>query len=325
MLQSHQLNHFYYKSLPWLTPRRFRHPLSDIDIIKPIFLLGTQGGGLTLLSRILHRSQNAVYCNGNADFWAGRDEMQNVGFRHLPKELRLGTAGDYDIIHPEASNAGGFLYATDECFDDFRLTEKDYTPENAFKIRNLIKTYIRAYAKDIQAARFIDKSQSYSLKVPWLKKCFPDAKFVIFSRNPYAICSRNLSNEVERIQKGWNRPNLTQERLLSLKSQHWLKTFETLFSDLKKEEHVFMPFETFLENPKDSLKTILNYCELPWDENLLPAKHHTVPRGSVSLEKWFPMQKVPNQKHLEGLNDLHKDIIASIVNPLAKTMGYKIP
>lgn len=49
-------------------------------IQRPIFLLGSQSGGLTLLARILRRHASLVYCTGNSRYWAGSDEMQNVAF-----------------------------------------------------------------------------------------------------------------------------------------------------------------------------------------------------------------------------------------------------
>ena len=80
----HKLNELFWHLKPSFTPRRIYLPLSKINIKKPIFILGVQGGGLTIVSRILHRHSKVIYCNGNSKFWAGRDEMQNNAFKSIP-------------------------------------------------------------------------------------------------------------------------------------------------------------------------------------------------------------------------------------------------
>jgi len=68
-------------------PRRLIHTRYGQSIDRPIFLLGVQGGGLTLVARMLRRHPYAVSVTGNSTYWAGPDEMQNVMGPYLPGEL----------------------------------------------------------------------------------------------------------------------------------------------------------------------------------------------------------------------------------------------
>ena len=65
-----KLNQIYWDLKPVISLRKISYKLKDINVNKPIFILGTQGGGLTLISRILHRHPDTVYCSGNSKFWA---------------------------------------------------------------------------------------------------------------------------------------------------------------------------------------------------------------------------------------------------------------
>ena len=75
----------------WRWDPRFRRG-ADVAIDRPIFLLGTQGAGLTLLSRILRRHPLVVGATGGHRYWAGADEGQNVFAGALPPHSRCATA-----------------------------------------------------------------------------------------------------------------------------------------------------------------------------------------------------------------------------------------
>ena len=63
-----------------------------------------QGGGLTIISRILRRSRNVVSISGGSNYWSGADEMNSVlgssqsneyasieHIKNLPSEIVVGT------------------------------------------------------------------------------------------------------------------------------------------------------------------------------------------------------------------------------------------
>lgn len=135
-----RLNRLYWENLPNFTHHRFFQSLDNISIDKPIFLLGTQGGGLTLLSRVIRRHSDIVSASGNSYSWCGRDELQNVAYASLPPSLRLGRrVGSFDIDHPLFGNNLAFAYATDPVISHYRLTEKDYNKKDADTLKKIIK------------------------------------------------------------------------------------------------------------------------------------------------------------------------------------------
>src|SRR6056297_2994992 len=84
------INYIYYlyKRNNWLLDfSHFYKDFDDIKIDKPIFLLGVQGGGLTLISRTIRRQKNIVSVTGNNNYWYGADEMQNVLWPILPSQF----------------------------------------------------------------------------------------------------------------------------------------------------------------------------------------------------------------------------------------------
>ena len=85
------MNRIYYllKRESWVFDiSRYLKNFNDVTIDRPIFLLGTQGSGLTLISRMLRRNKSAVSVTGNYRYWAGADEMKSVLGPILPVELK---------------------------------------------------------------------------------------------------------------------------------------------------------------------------------------------------------------------------------------------
>ena len=94
--------------------------------------------------------------------------------------------------------------------------------------------------------------------------------------------------------------------------------------DLKDiNEGYIIKIEDYLKKPEKYIEEIVTYCELPYEGDLLPAKHQKLPRGSLDTKKWYPLEKEINAKYLKGLSKKHKDIITKeIGKPLLKKAGY---
>lgn len=70
---------YAYKRNNWLLDlSRYWNDFEDIEIDRPIFLLGTHCGGLTLISRMLRRNKRELSVSGNHKYWSGADEIQMI-------------------------------------------------------------------------------------------------------------------------------------------------------------------------------------------------------------------------------------------------------
>ena len=102
--------YFRYRQHRWRWSREFRSDDESVEIDRPIFLLGTQGGGLTIISRILRRLPEVISVTGNHRYWAGDDETQNVLTSALPPELSW-----RDFQAPGYNTAGhNWIYGCDD-------------------------------------------------------------------------------------------------------------------------------------------------------------------------------------------------------------------
>jgi hypothetical protein len=62
--------------------------LDEIEIGRPILILGVQGGGLMLLTRMLHRNERVVTIGGRG-YWVGNNEIDKYYIRRLSDDFAL--------------------------------------------------------------------------------------------------------------------------------------------------------------------------------------------------------------------------------------------
>ena len=320
----------YWEYKPAWTPRRLTTALGDIEIDRPIFIVGVQGGGLTLLARMIHRKKNIVTIGGGRRFWVGNNEMDKQYIGQLPEDFTLRspeyqsptfkrhmTGCEYD--HPVFGSSRNWTYACDDLVDQYRKTESDWTSEKEKALKRAMKESIRAYADNYDEARFLDMSQTFALKIPLLRKIFPDARFIVQARNPYAVCFK----EARDTSYPWRR-EADMETKLQIFAEHWANTYRYALQDLDGEDRkTVITFEELVRTPEETLRTVLDTAELTYQEDLLPREHHTFPLGASEQHKWFPIRSGGNQKYLDRLGPKARDIIESNVGSIANRLGYR--
>lgn len=319
---------FLWEAKPAWTPRRLWIRLEEIPIDRPIFVLGTQGGGLTLLTRMIRRHPDVVMVGSNARFWAGSDEMDKH-FADLPDDFvvrspafRSWRPGEPE--HPVFGHARSWLYAIDELLPAHRRTADDHTPEKEAALEEKIASSIRAYAPDPTSARFLDMSQSYALKVPLLRACLPGARFVLLSRNPWASCWRETTTWEHRYVL-WKEVPPLEERL-ELAAQHWENTFRIALGDLEGEEDGLVArFEDLIEDPERVLRRVLGHVGLDFRPRMLPRPGDRPPVGSKDREKWWPIRSDVNDRYLEEIPPEAAAIVTRRAGEVAARLGYEPP
>ena len=248
---------FLYKRNGWMLDfSRIFSDYRDIKIDRPLFLLGTEAGGLTFVSRTLRRHKDFVSVSGNYKYWSGADEMQLVlgpilpfefsGIKHKrPKRLKM------------LGLTGNCLYATGDFISYYRKTKEDVTPEIRERFRKIIRWQINRHAIDKKTARFIDKSQVFTVKVSFINEILKDTnpKFILITRNPYALAYKfsrtNIKNYVTKIGG-------THEQAVEIAAQHWANSINYAMQDGQEADLLVVRFEDFLQNPEKELKKILS-------------------------------------------------------------------
>lgn len=284
---------------------------NNIPIDRPVFIVGLQGGGLTLVSRIIRRNKKVVYQQGNSRFWVRGDEMQNDLARKLPESMRLFHSkpfGDSDFLR------GGWVYGTENYINHFKKNNSELTDQDAEQFRKVIRDCIARYAHDPMRARFLDKSQTYGLKIPYIEEIFKDTTpyFIVITRNPHVI----ITKSVER--PALSNLNISKHECFDLAVQHYKNCMtEMALKGRDRENVMFMKFESFLDSPVESVQKICQFTGLIYDPDMMPAPHHNI-KG-----KWYPIEPNRNSKWLFRITQEQCDKINRSLGDLIEAFGYK--
>jgi len=302
---------------------RYFREYEEVKIRKPIFLLGTHGSGLTLVSRIIRKNRNVVSVSGNHNYWSGADEMHVVLGPILPFEF---TGIRHKVPdHADFEEHTSWLYASDELIDEYRLTEKDVTEELREKFRHTIRWLIDKHAVDLESARFTDKSQSFTVKVSFINEILQDTdpRFVLITRNPYAVCYRApfKAGGLKRVSE-----EFSFEELLEFASQHWSNSIKYALEDSSKVDYFMSArFEDILREPEEQIKRICEFADLDFDIDMLPQPEHEIPFGSRFRDKWYPLRPNVNKKYFKEMSQEHVRIIDRYCGGLASKFDYEKP
>ncbi len=306
------------RMMSWTVDPRSHFEPQDLAIDRPIFLLGTQGGGLTLLARMLQRHPDVITAAGNADYWTSANELQNVYGPMLPFDL---TGLRYKAPpHPVLTAPRSWTFATKDLLPLYRRTSAD--KEVSDKLKNVIRLSGLRHAKDKSKFRFLDKSQAFSVRVGMLHDIAPDAKFILVPREPYVSVYRaatGKAGDMKRLEY-----KIPYEERIRLCAEHYGNSMRAVFEDAEKKNikiHL-LPFETLLKEPARSLREVCDFAELDFSPDMLPSSEHKMPMGSRFLDRWYPIRTNVNDGYEKKIDAFVIDTVNAYAGDLIEKLGY---
>jgi len=319
--------YYYWRRNSWLTypPGWFGSPGID-RVERPIFLLGNQGDGITLISRFLRRHPRVVSVTGNSDYWTGADEMQRAMEWRLPRRISLsGQLFNSDPPHPRLSVPRSWSYGCDDLFKAYHSTEKDANETDRRRFRKAIGECVHRFGKG-KPVRFLDKSQVFTLKTRYIQELLSDCDphFALITRNPYISCFRAASGKAGDMARYSS--FLSFEERFDLCIQHWANCMETVLEDAKHLRHFrHWRYEDFLAEPETHTRALCEFVGLDFRDDLLPAPEHRIPFGTKFGDRWYPLRPDNNDAYLEKITRTQLLRVRERCGELAEHFGYAFP
>jgi Sulfotransferase family len=272
----------------WSAARR-RDSLEEIPIKSPIFVLGLQSGGTTLISRCIRRHRDVLSISGDHRHWTGTDEVGNVRNRlaQLPRSL-WGCKYRVDIAHPLYGDNHSSVFACDELLPYYRLAAGDVTDDTRSSLTRLIREHVAVYARDSDRARFLDKTHTTTVRVSFLDELLRlyEPRFILVTRDPYTTCRR----AVRRKPPSYREPVSDADRLRAA-AEHWHNCFRIALDDgLGMPNFTVVRFEDFLRYPEAVTRRLCAFLDLDFVPAMVPSAGDSMPFATLrSDRKWFPL------------------------------------
>jgi len=296
----------YKNRLIFLNPKNYINDKSNTNIKKPIFLLGTSSGGLTIISRIIRRHPNIISASGDSFYFYGLDEINQYYKKFIPNSL--------DVFRfKNLSPSFGEFYGLNKYLKHSIVQKKNYNSYSN-KYRMLLNAILKVFSKDPSKDRLIDKSQVNSLNIDFidfaLKDCSP--YYVLIINNPYAIIAKNFINLGQHDQKN-----------LKIAIEHYKNIINKCFKSLKKtkNKYIIVNFDDFLNSPEKNMKKIYNFLGLKFNKNFMP-KQNDLYRINSNDYKWYPIRKNTHTKYFDKLSKKHIKLINKECANIIKKLNF---
>ena len=318
---------YYWHRNNWMfyLPGWFRE-LGVEKIDRPVFLLGNQGDGITLISRFLRRHPEVVSVSGNSTYWTGADEMQRAMEYRLPHSLRLsGSLFKTDPNHPMLSMPRSWSYGCDDLYNAYHSTEGALTEKDRKCFKAVIGECVHRFGRT-KTVRFVDKSQVYTLKSRYIQSLLADNDpyFVLITRDPYASCFRAANGKAGDMARYAN--FLSFEDRFELCLQHWNNCMTTVLEDSLKLKHFkHWKYEDFLSEPEKNTRELCDFIGLTYELNMLPAPEHQIPLGTRYGDRWYPLRPDNNQSYFDKMSTEQFRRVEFVCGATAGRLGYSLP
>ncbi|MCB0420623.1 MAG: sulfotransferase [Bdellovibrionales bacterium] len=304
----------------------------DIEIEKPIFIVGLPRSGTTLLYNLVAFHEYGAYVTNS---------MNNVpnhirGIEWLRKNLKLNVSGERFFKDSVETNLGSpsepimlwgkwFERDVDSLYWE-PLSAKKLGTKHIEIIKNDIRKIISTFGKT--PTRFVCKYPVMQPDLVVLQEIFPDAKFIHIVRDPRAVANsliklHKLSNEqLQKINHPLLKSIVPYPRVKNL--QHWLEKYGP--DNLICTSHIWndsielvhqqscelknfyeIRYEDLLTSPENVMQSLFQFCDLPYPS----------------------VQNLKYQKEFKKIGQIfHKnnykgfDLITRICNPLMEHFKY---
>jgi hypothetical protein len=270
---------------------------------------------------------------------AGSETERRVPDYMLPMPIafvfgcaRSGTSilGELIAAHPEVS----YLYEAHHIWrraghardDSHRLVASDAEPEVVRKLRKRFRTEIGG------AALLVEKNPRSSLRIPFIRAAFPEAKLVHIYRDGRDVaCSllAGVGGEDWRHLKppDWARLFADQEGIVRCAAA-WRSVMEIILADLADTPHFSIRYEDLVERPNEIARGLFDYLSLPLHPDVVAFVDRIVNTTAGSYQparqrKWYRDDhdvRVGRWRH--NLTSGEAAQVEEMLAPLLKRLGY---
>jgi hypothetical protein len=234
-----------------------------VIISRPIFIIGIQRSGTTVLDNLFTRHRDTAFFEG----FCNRYYMTPWKFWMIPLQVKR-----YRTRPPSTEGRVWRRYFTEiEYVDESRLTQD---------MKNYYYSAIKAELRAFNAKRFVNKNPSHCLRLRWLDSMFPDAMYILIRRDPRAVVNSiyqkmlsywemQAKTEYEHGYKGYvTIKEVFGKDVSRLEAciNFYNYSRKTLERDLTvvKDRLAEVSYEDFVKRPREELTRLYEFAGLSW-------------------------------------------------------------
>ena len=296
-----------------------------MDVVKPIFIVGTGRCGSTAFHRLLAPHPNLMWLSGFAEEFPTRPSWNRWAVTAMGNPLLRRVFGSR--IKPGENYGFWYKHAYGFAEPGRDLLRADVTPRVRKQIRGVFARMLTA-----QRSRMLVKLTGWS-RIGYLNEIFEDAKFIHIVRDGRAVANSYVHiNEwqwrgwygpyswrygplSEPDQAAWEASDRSFVVLAGLQWKIHTRAIEAARRTVDPERFLEVRYETFCEQPLETCRRVLEFGELPHS----PAFERHVRGTSIRDTDRWRKDLSPEQQAM--LNDLLREDLQRYGHEVDSTSG----
>ncbi len=241
---------------------------SACDSVSPIFVVGMPRSGTTLVDRIISHHSLVASLGETQHFSALLKQQFASPTRHVVDDRVLAGLADF----------------------------KDYTA-----LGQAYVTQGKALAGDTE--RFVDKFHLNILLAGFMARAVPRAKIVCLARNPLDTIVSNYRQLFEFATPIYN---YSLDLAAAARFYVQFRKLADLWQSALPDNFYTVNYEALVQSPETESRRLLDFCDLPWEEQCLHIERNTkavATASSVQVRQPINTDSVGRWKHYDGYLD----------------------
>jgi len=297
----------------------------ELEITKPIFIVGVPRSGTTFLYHILGQHPSVAWFSKNTvkkfltdDFLHAIYLRRRVfGLRNIPYPVNAFNNRFFSTL--ETPGEFGFLWRN--------VFKGDWNPNISKKNLQVLKKTIVDLLNEKQKKRFLSKHPMNSIRISVINECFPNSKFVHIIRDGRDVVNSMLRRSKENPSKYFGIPLKSSEKKemnpIEKHATQWIQVIKAIknsFENLNKDQFIEIRYEDLVRFPKENLDKITKFCELEKYDYVFAKDDHVFNKNNKDKSNWEFLALINIQnKNKTHENDLS---IKKYLTPTLKELNY---
>ncbi|MDB9509909.1 sulfotransferase [Kamptonema animale CS-326] len=197
------------------------------------------------------------------------------------------------------------------------------TNQSELEKANTLIAVLDTLAIEQNKSIWLEKTPQHIYYIDYLEKLLPDALFIHILRNGMDV----IASMYEATRKDSGPDAWSSEWSIDFCRQRWQEAISISYKNAKKNNHILVKYEDFVENPRLTLSNICEFAQIEFDDLMLSRYKETSQKLSLG-EPWHKgiernIERSNSHKYYSAFKEKEIEDLINKIRPLTDEISQK--